>query len=197
MFSRSIRVAMLGTFLLLGAPSLESFARTGQSERDAIAGIIVERIATVETIDLTTRDVLLRSEDGKLRTVWIGPDVQRLNELKPGDKIIVRHTEALAVRMTRPDKVDKPPLVDAGAGTADASRPPAAVTGGQRTSNVRIQEFDPRRNLVTLIDPNGVARYAVVDDPRMQAFARLLKPGDWITVTYREAAAAAVEPVRH
>lgn len=53
--------------------------------------------ATVEAIDYDKRAVTLRGPRGDTRTVTVDPSVQRLHEVKVGDQVIVRHTEALAL----------------------------------------------------------------------------------------------------
>jgi len=64
----------------------------------------VEVSAVVESIDYTTRMVKLRGPEGKAKTVKAGPDVKRLNEVKKGDTVVVRYTEAVSVRVTAPNK---------------------------------------------------------------------------------------------
>lgn len=53
--------------------------------------------ATVEAIDYDKRAVTLRGPRGDTRTVTVDPSVQRLREVKVGDQVVVRHTEALAL----------------------------------------------------------------------------------------------------
>jgi hypothetical protein len=62
---------------------------------------VVEVTARVEGIDYGTRKVTLRSPDGFARVVTVDPRVQRLNEVKPGDEVVVRHTEALSLRLDK------------------------------------------------------------------------------------------------
>lgn len=53
--------------------------------------------ATVEAIDHDTREVTLRGPRGDTRTVTVDPRVERLRDVKVGDEVVVRHTEALAL----------------------------------------------------------------------------------------------------
>jgi hypothetical protein len=62
----------------------------------------VEVTAEVESIDYKTRMVKLRGPEGKTRTVKAGPSVKRLDEVKVGDTVVVRYTEALSVQVTAP-----------------------------------------------------------------------------------------------
>lgn len=68
------------------------------------AGMVVETVeltARVEAIDPATRTVILRGPDGGTRTIKVDERVQRLDEVKPGDDVVVRHTEALAIAFSR------------------------------------------------------------------------------------------------
>lgn len=190
---RAIALAML----LLGTASIgQGLAQTGQPAQGAMVTDGAEVRAIVETIDLATRKILLRGEEGGLMTVRVRPDVRRLNEIKPGDQIVVRYTEALAVRMAKPEEAGMPPSVETGASRAGSDQPPGAVAGDQATAIVTIQAVDPQRNTVTFVGPSGVTRRAFLQDPGLQEFARGLKPGDRVNVTYREAMAVSVEPAR-
>jgi hypothetical protein len=60
--------------------------------------------AVVESIDQKTRMVKLRGPDGKTKTVKAGKEVQRLNEVDPGDTVVVRYTEAASIKVTSPTK---------------------------------------------------------------------------------------------
>jgi hypothetical protein len=62
----------------------------------AVAVDTVEFKGTVEAIDHTKRRVTLKGAEGKSRTMKVDPSVTRLDEVKKGDQIVVRHTEAIA-----------------------------------------------------------------------------------------------------
>jgi hypothetical protein len=61
----------------------------------------VEVTAKVEAIDPATRTVTLRGPDGGTRTLKVDERVRRLDEVKAGDEVVVRHTEALAIAFSR------------------------------------------------------------------------------------------------
>jgi hypothetical protein len=79
----------------------------GQSTKVAVApkgekpaGVVVDTVeltARVEAIDPATRTVTLRGPDGGTRTIKVDDRVQRLDEVKAGDEVVVRHTQALAI----------------------------------------------------------------------------------------------------
>ena len=55
--------------------------------------------ARVDDIDYATRRVLLTGPEGNQVELTVDEAVQRLNEVKAGDIVVVRYTEALAMRM--------------------------------------------------------------------------------------------------
>jgi hypothetical protein len=57
--------------------------------------------ATVEAIDYDNREVTLRGPGGETRTVVVDPSVERFREVKVGDEVVVRHTEAVAVTVKK------------------------------------------------------------------------------------------------
>jgi len=57
--------------------------------------------ARVEAIDYGTRRVVLTGPEGNHIEVTVDEAVQRLDEVKAGDIVVLRYTEALAMRMIR------------------------------------------------------------------------------------------------
>jgi len=60
--------------------------------------------ATVTAIDQKTRMVTLKGPAGNSRTIKVGPDAKRLNEVKVGDKVTVTVTIGTAISVTTPQK---------------------------------------------------------------------------------------------
>jgi len=57
---------------------------------------LVQRTATVESIDQASRLVTLRGEDGHATTLLVSEEVRNLPQVKTGDKVTVSYYEALA-----------------------------------------------------------------------------------------------------
>lgn len=68
----------------------------------AVAVDTVEITATVEAIDYAKRTVTLRGPAGKTKTIKVDPSVKRFKQIKKGDEVVVRHTEALAISVQKP-----------------------------------------------------------------------------------------------
>jgi Cu/Ag efflux protein CusF len=60
--------------------------------------------ATVEAIDYKARTVTLKGPAGNVRTLTVGPEAKRFNEVKKGDQVTVNLTEAVAVSVSKPQK---------------------------------------------------------------------------------------------
>jgi hypothetical protein len=86
-----------------GEPSAQEGATMQLAEKGATpAGAIatVRQVqARVDAIDYDTREVVLTGPAGQPIKVTVDPRVQRLNEVKQGDMVVVRYTEALAMKM--------------------------------------------------------------------------------------------------
>ena len=74
-------------------------------KRKKPAGVAVDTVefrGTVEAIDYAKRRVTLKGPEGKTRTIKVDPSVQHLNEVKKGDQIVVRYTEAIVFSLRKP-----------------------------------------------------------------------------------------------
>jgi hypothetical protein len=69
------------------------------------AGVVVNTVdvtGSVEAVDVAKRTVTLKGPEGKTRTLKVDPSVKRLAEVKKGDQVVARHTEALALSVDTP-----------------------------------------------------------------------------------------------
>jgi hypothetical protein len=67
-------------------------------------GLVVdttEITASVEAIDYAKRTVSLKGPQGDIRIIKVGPNVERFDQVKQGDQVVVRHTEALAISVQK------------------------------------------------------------------------------------------------
>ena len=60
--------------------------------------------ATVEEIDYPTREVTLKGPEGNTVKMKVGDKVSKLEDVKKGDRIVARYTEALAVSLAKPEE---------------------------------------------------------------------------------------------
>ena len=152
-----------------------------------------EAVATVEAIDVAERRVTLLTADGRRRTFVLGTDVRNLEQVEAGDQVVVRYKEALAAELKEPGTPSETGQVTATAVQAPLGAKPDTEVSRQVTTTIRIENVDPDGPTVSFAGPNGILRMIRVQDPDMQTFARTLKPGDEVDITYTEAIAVSVE----
>jgi len=61
----------------------------------------VEMTATIDDIDYVKRTATLRNAEGKVRQIKVDERIQNLERFKKGDEIVIRHTEAVAIAVTK------------------------------------------------------------------------------------------------
>jgi Cu/Ag efflux protein CusF len=77
-------------------------------------------------VDLAARKVTVRRPDGGTVTKTVGPEVQNLGQLKAGDRVEVRYSEALAVSLRKGDGIRVTEESAAGGRGGAGSKPGAA-----------------------------------------------------------------------
>lgn len=175
------------TLLLAAALALPGLAISADKPLTRSASAEVK--ATVVAVDLATRAVTLKGEDGKTFQVQAGDAVQRLDQVKPGDVVAVTYTESLAFQVV--PKGEKAQGV-----TTSAER----VAGGGQvgrtvTSYFKIDAYDPDTHVLWGTTADGNTKSIVVQDPKAQERLKTLIPGDVVQVTYSESLAIKLEKV--
>ena len=58
--------------------------------------------AKVQAVDLKKRTIKLMGPEGKTKNIKVGQNVKRLGEIKKGDDVTLRVTQAFAIDVTKP-----------------------------------------------------------------------------------------------
>lgn len=168
----------------------------------ACQSVEVERTTTVvgvvETVDPQSREVLLRgqggAQTGKLLSFIAGRAVQRLDQIKPGDRVTVRYYQALAAQAVQAGAPGSQPS----AGLAvqrEATRPGGEVTL-VRSGRVTITEVDRLGGTVSFVGPANLTRTVTAENLQTRSFILGLRVGDQVDMVYEEALAISIEPMR-
>ena len=156
--------------------------------------------AVVETVDPASRELLLRgsggAQSGALLSMIVGQRVQRLNQIRPGDRVTVKYYQALAAQAVTPFSRTSEPFEGVTVDRRQTAERPGGEVTRVRRGRVTITAVDPANNSVSFIGPNNVPRTVVAQNPQVQAFIRRLRPGDQVDLVYEEALAISVEPMR-
>jgi NMD protein affecting ribosome stability and mRNA decay len=148
----------------------------------------------VEAVDVPNRLLTVRDNDGATRTVSVPESVKNLPQLKKGDKIVMRYTEAVATRILKPGEAGKALESTESTTTAPPGSTPGALTQAQTKAIIKVKSVDTAKNTLVFVGPTGATRTIAVKTPEMQNKLKQLKPGDEVEVVYTEAMAITVEP---
>jgi len=155
---------------------------------------LVQRTATVESIDQASRLVTLRGEDGHATTLLVSEEVRNLPQVKTGDKVTVSYYEALAAEVKKPGEGVEGVEADVSTVRAEPGKMPAAGAGVLLRTTVEIEFVDTTFNTVTFKRSDGVSRTVAVESPEGREFIKGLKKGDHVEIAYTEAFAIEVKP---
>jgi Cu/Ag efflux protein CusF len=147
--------------------------------------------ATVEAIDLKTREVTLRRGDGELITLVVSEEARNLAQVAKGDVVTASYQVGLVVALGPPGK--EPIRVDDTqvARTAAGEKPGAAI---QQTVAVTatVVGIDSATHSVTLKGPKRTVSLPVSKDVDLTK----VKVGDQVGAIYQESFALIVEPAK-
>jgi hypothetical protein len=151
-----------------------------------VDAVVVKVTTKVKSVDLATRHVTLIGPEGEALTVKAGEHIQRLDEVKPGDAVVVDYLQAVAFEVRPPTAEEKanPTVMGAGAARAEKSMAPAAAVAGIVRSIVTISKIDKKAGTVTVTLPGG--RTETIKAKHPENLERI-KVGDTAAVSYTEA----------
>ena len=149
----------------------------------------VEATFTIDAIDHSSRIVTLKAADGTYEDVFCGPEVQRFDALKVGDKVSFRYHESLVTTIKHASTPAKAP--DAAAITRSSGTSPGGTIARQMTAVVTLSAIDAKVPSVTVTTDKGHKMSLKVENAKnLEGY----KVGDKIEVTYTQALAISVTP---
>jgi hypothetical protein len=147
--------------------------------------------ATVEKVDKTKRQLMLKDKQGKRFAVDVPEDVTGFEAIKKGDRITIDYYSSVALALDR----GKDGMAPSAEETSMVQRTPAKLPGGvaarEMSATAEVVKVDTTANTLTVKGPEGVDTIHVTD-PELQADLAKLKKGDKIRATYAEAVAIRV-----
>lgn len=151
--------------------------------------------ATVAMLNYETRAAALQFEDDSISQFVVGPEVERLEEIKVGDTVMIEYISALGLELREPTPEEAAnPVADAEVverAPADTMAP-AGATGNTVRAVTTIEVLDRIHNTATLMAPNGHLLTIRVKDPDRLPEVRI---GQTVIVTYTEAVVVSIDKV--
>jgi hypothetical protein len=183
----TMTAACIAATLGLAPAAPAATPEAAQSGQAVVASATVT--ATVTGIDQKTREVSVKTDDGRELSFVAGDNVQNLAQVKVGDVIAVQYTEALAYEVKKGGQAMAPVTAVAGQAAAPGSKPAGAIAQ-QTTATVLITAIDTKAPSITIKGASGKTKTIKVLHPeRLEG----VKVGDTVQITYTEALAISVE----
>jgi Cu/Ag efflux protein CusF len=148
-------------------------------------------VGVVQTVDLKSRLVSIKNEDGKIFTIHAGPEVRNLAQIGPGSVVKVEYQEALAIALEKASSGG----VNVREDTVSVGRTPAgALPGATIEENVKM--------IGTIIAIDKEKRTALIQGAIHHVSLKIpanmdlkdLKVGDQVMATYVQELGIAVGP---
>lgn len=149
--------------------------------------------AQVGDINLPSRTLTLKTNDGRLVPLKVGPEVRNLNQVKKGDTVELDYFEAIEFEVRAPTQEERELAgigIDVAARAAQGERP-AALAAGERVDILVIESIDRKKQLITLKGPEGF----VTVKAKYPQNLKVVKVGDTVVVRTSELFAARVKPI--
>ncbi len=146
--------------------------------------------ATVQAVDLDKRIVTLKGPEGNVFDVKVGPEARNLPQVKPGDIVVAKYFEAVAVEVKKGGVGIRGKETETAVSRAPLGEKPAGAVATTTTITANVTKVDPKKQVVTLEGPSGRSVNVKVKDPAV--FAQI-KPGEQVEMVITEAFAIAVE----
>ncbi|MCG6868422.1 MAG: copper-binding protein [Gammaproteobacteria bacterium] len=183
------RVIVLLSALLIGSITPFSGALAAEDEEAAAADAAVT-IATVESIDQTTRAVTLRFPDESTTTFVAGDEVRNLAQVKKGDVVIIGYFDGLAIALEPKGAGVRERTEGVAVTRAEPGEEPGATVTETLELVATVQAVDEKSRTVTLKGPERTAIFKVSDDIDLSE----ISVGDEVVATYLQYFAVSVEP---
>jgi hypothetical protein len=187
-----IPVPFIALGLALALPLPRAFAETKKPTPAVGEEVLLTLTATIEALNLETREITVKGPAGNLYTFPVDPAVKRLAEFKVGDAIVLDYYASLAAELRAPTEAEKaePLAILKDAGKTDATAAPKAGAYRIIRAVVTIEGLDSLTGTATVKGPRGNYVAIKVRDP---AVLPKLHLGETVVVVYTEAFAVRLE----
>ncbi|MCR5878513.1 hypothetical protein [Phenylobacterium sp. J367] len=149
----------------------------------------------IKAIDPATRKVTLTLQDGEEVSMTAPPEVQNLDRLKPGDRIVATYIRATEIVISPASAKTPEDAITAVEARAEKGAQPAAGIGGTITVTGQVTGIDKAGNTIKIVSPGGGQVHTVaVRTAEGRERLKTLKVGDRLTAHVAEAILLETQP---
>jgi len=150
-----------------------------------------ELTAVVESINQETRQVVLKTEDGKLHEITVGPEARNLPQVKAGDTVKAAIARKIDVQVYADDGAELGSGAMAAAGRTAEGEMPGGMAVETEVVTARVAEINIENSTFKLQWPdNSIEEYKSMQPENLKR----AEVGDIVQITYTEAFGISVEP---
>jgi len=164
-------------------------ATNGAAQKPVSQGVVNSKSFVIDFIDYPSRLITLRDSDGNVDIMLCGPEIQRFNELKVGDKVTFRYHESVVFSIRKPGDKTPPPADGTGIVRTPGQKPGATMSN-QMTARVTVEAIDMKVPSITVRAEDGRKMSFKVENAKNLAGVNV---GDRVEVTYTQALAISVK----
>jgi Cu/Ag efflux protein CusF len=146
--------------------------------------------ATVEKIDYKTRMITIKNDAGETSEMKAGPEIQRFNEIKKGDVVLVDYVESQALYVKKAGKDEKPAENASQSAQLMEGKKPGIVASGAEQVSAEVVKVDYKARKITLKAADGTV--STMNVPAEVKRLDEIKKGDHIVAERTVAVAIAV-----
>lgn len=156
--------------------------------KEVAAATEAEVIADITAVDKATRTVTIKGPTGATWNFVAGPEVRNFDQIKAGDKVIVRTGEAISIALAKTTSPVRERVEREGMGRAKPGDKPAASFVREVQVVADVVGVDAKKNVITIKGPLRTVALKVKDPAALAA----VKVGDQVDVSYVETASIVV-----
>jgi hypothetical protein len=175
-----IRMNAVRLFTVTALTTVLAATAVVHAQKPVTQGAAVTETFTIDAIDFAERLVTLRDKEGNTETIFCGPEVQRFNALKVGDKVTFRYYESVVYAIRKPGSTPPAPKASSGVVRTPGEKPGGTISQ-QMTATVTVNAIDPKVPSVTVTASDGRKMSFKVENPKN---LEGVKVGDQVEVTY-------------
>jgi len=148
--------------------------------------------AIVEDIDYVTREITLKTEDGREISVVAGPEVKNFAQISKGDKVDIDYSEKVRIVVSEePSVIGRQDVEDVV--SAPLGEKPAGIITNVTQVAAKVEDINYEERSLILQGPEGTLYVAAEDDMETPNFNEI-KVGDMVYVERIERLAISVNP---
>jgi hypothetical protein len=189
-------MAAMAALALAAAPAVagaQTTKSTSSTAGSASTSTTMSTSVTVQSIDVASRHIMVKLPSGDTALLKVSPAMQRLGDLKPGDKIKATYYAEVAYSLAeagKPLPEDSDTVLAARATTGE----PGAVIASRATVTGAVLAVDVPGSKLKVVNPKGGEVHEIdVTTPEGKQFMSKLKVGDKVTARVKEALLVSVD----